>query len=142
MPFGVVGIFMGYSYYKYFWKSKELGSYKTTLQSGVGSDGKAQNIGPVGSIWSLFISVRTGISIQHLNFVFIRMLSRVVAPVARVPVRFARHVSSFFTFLFFLIVYLGYYQVWFLDRFRYSSCRHLVRLWRIRWYFQPSQGQC
>ena len=50
MPFGIVSIFMGYSYYKYFWKSKELGSYKTTLQSGVGSDGKAPNIGPIGSI--------------------------------------------------------------------------------------------
>jgi len=50
MPFVPIGLFMGYSYYKYYWKSRELGSYKTTLQPGVGSDGKAPNIGPIGSI--------------------------------------------------------------------------------------------
>jgi len=39
----------------------------------------------------LFISFRTGISLHHLKIIFIRMLSRVAAPIARVPVRFARH---------------------------------------------------
>ena len=99
MPFGIVGLAVGYSYYKYYLKTKELGSYKTPLQSGVFPDGKAPNIGPAGSVW-LFISVRTGISIQHFNFIFSRMLSRVAAPIARVPVRFARHVS----WLFYLII--------------------------------------
>ena len=50
MPVGFIGLMMGYSYYKYYWKSRELGSYKSQLQSGVGSDGKAPNIGPIGSI--------------------------------------------------------------------------------------------
>ena len=50
MPIAIIGSMMGYSYYKYYWKSRELGSYKATLQSGVTSDGRAPNIGPVGSI--------------------------------------------------------------------------------------------
>ena len=50
MPFGIVGLAVGYSYYKYYWKSRELGSMQTTLQSGVFPDGRAPNIGPTGSV--------------------------------------------------------------------------------------------
>lgn len=142
MPFGIVGLAVGYSYYKYYLKTKELGSYKTPLQSGVFPDGKAPNIGPAGSVW-LFISVRTGISIQHFNFIFSRMLSRVAAPIARVPVRFARHVS----WLFYLIILscfliLGYHQVWCLDRLRSSNRLHFVFLRWIRWLVFTTQDQC